>query len=96
MQRRAWQLVFCCGNRRTPWLCAARTQRLGLGLTRALAVLPGVEFECFDDVHETNKDKVVGPPPVTAARPTAGHAATAGVRSPNPVAQLTPAQPNYT
>ena len=50
----------------------------------------GVEFECFDDVHETNKDKVVGPPPTTAARPTAG------VRSPNPVAQLTPAQPNYT
>ena len=48
-----------------------------------------MEFECFDDVHETNKDKVVGPP-VTAARPTAG------VRSPNPVAQLTPAQPNYT
>ena len=56
----------------------------------------GVEFECFDDVHETNKDKVVGPPPAIAARPTASHAATAGVRSPNPVAQLTPAQPNYT
>ena len=53
-----------------------------------------MEFECFDDVHETNKDKVVGP--ATAARPTTGHAATAGVRSPNPVAQLTPAQPNYT
>ncbi len=74
-------------------LCCAHAATRGLRLTCALAAA-GVEFECFDDVHETNKDKVVGPP--TAARPTAGHAATAGVRSPNPVAQLTPAQPNYT
>ena len=70
-------------------LCCAHAATRGLRLTCALAAA-GVEFECFDDVHETNKNKVVGPPPVTAARPTAG------VRSPNPVAQLTPAQPNYT
>ena len=69
--------------------CAHAVTRPGAHACAGCAAA-GVEFECFDDVHETNKDKVVGPPPTTAARPTAG------VRSPNPVAQLTPAQPNYT
>ena len=75
--------------------CAHAATRPGAHVFAGCAAA-GVEFECFDDVHETNKDKVVGPPPAIAARPTASHAATAGVRSPNPVAQLTPAQPNYT